>query len=571
MTSAMIEEGATFVSVYIGALRWLMPFFAIVLLFRCIKPLLTFRREPEIWAWLCMANGKKLPITHWENVIGRSRRSDVVLDLTTVSRTHAVLTRYDDGSWSIADASSKEGVLVNGKRTRIHAIAPDDVINIGGVEMTLQPISRKQEQRLAELRTKASSFTTSLLNVILLTVMQVFLLIAFILVGSGETAQSVLLGFGGIMACQWALFLFYVLIRRTSFELEGIAFFLTTLGMCVICTVVPEEAPKQLLSTLIGLFGFLALGWFMRDLERTKQIRYAAAVAGVMLLVITLLFGKTVQGAKNWLYIGSMSIQPAELSKVCFVLVGASALNRIITKRNLIAFIAYSVLVCGCLALMNDFGGALIFFSAFLVIAYLRSGSVGTLALAITALGIAGIMVLRIAPHAVQRFTTWRHIWEDPMGAGWQQTRALMCMAAGGWLGLGPGGGMMKWYPAAASDMVVATLSEEWGLIMVLFAILSIVALAVFAVRSAAVGRSSFYTIATCSAAGILLFQTILNALGTVDVVPLTGVTFPFLSNGGSGMICAWCLLAFIKAADTRQNASFAVRLVKQGGDENRE
>jgi len=107
-------------------------------------------------------------------------------------------------------------------------------------------------------------------------------------------------------------------------------------------------------------------------------------------------------------------------------------------------------------------------------------------------------------------------------------------------------------------------LSEEWGLIMLLLVILCVVALAVFSVRSAAVGRSSFYTIGACTAASIMLVQVILNALGTVDVVPLTGVTFPFLSNGGSSMIAAWGLLAFIKAADTRQNASFAVRLVKQ-------
>jgi cell division protein FtsW (lipid II flippase) len=114
---------------------------------------------------------------------------------------------------------------------------------------------------------------------------------------------------------------------------------------------------------------------------------------------------------------------------------------------------------------------------------------------------------------------------------------------------------------AADSDVVIATITEEWGLVMVLIAMACILALGLFAVRSAAVGRSSFYTIGSCTAAGILLVQVMLNALGTVDVLPLTGVTFPFLSNGGSSMICAWGLLAFVKAADTRQNASFAVRI----------
>ena len=143
-----------------------------------------------------------------------------------------------------------------------------------------------------------------------------------------------------------------------------------------------------------------------------------------------------------------------------------------------------------------------------------------------------------------------------------------MCMASGGLLGLGAGKGYMKNVFAADSDMVVATLSEEWGLIVLVLMILSVAVLGFFAVRSASLGRSSFYTIGACTAASVMLVQVILNALGTVDVVPLTGVTFPFVSNGGSSMIAAWGLLAFVKAADTRQNASFAVRLVKRGWDE---
>ena len=392
--------------------------------------------------------------------------------------------------------------------------------------------------------------------------------VAFLLGGGAENAQGVLIGFGGIMVCQWLLLLFYVCIRRVSFEVETIAFFLCTMGMSVIATVDPAEAIKQLVAIVLGLGAFLGIGWSMRDLERTKKFRYSAAIAGILFLVITLLFGKEYYGAKNWLVIGSVSLQPSELTKVCFVYMGASAMDKIMTKRNLFAFIAYSVLICGCLALMNDFGTALIFFGAFLVIAYMRSGNVGTIALACTSLGFAGVVALKIAPHALRRFASWRHIWETPLAGGYQQTRALMCMASGGLLGLGAGNGWMKHVFAADSDMAVATLSEEWGMIMLVMAILSVIALAVFCVRSAALGRSSFYTIGACTAASIMLMQVILNALGTVDVLPLTGVTFPFLSNGGSSMICSWGLLAFIKAADTRQNASFAVRISKIGGEE---
>ncbi|MBQ4642211.1 MAG: FtsW/RodA/SpoVE family cell cycle protein [Oscillospiraceae bacterium] len=559
----------TYMNVLIGVLRYTAPILAAILLFRCMKPLLTFRREPEIWAWLCLTDGQKLPITHWESVIGRSKRSDIVVDAPEVSKSHGVLTRYDDGSWTITDADSAEGILVNGKKTKIHALSASDVISIGSVEMTLQPITPRQEQKLAQLRTKGSSFLSSLCNILLLTLLQLLCAFVFLMNPDQKEAQSVLIGFGGMMIMQWMLFLFYACIRRTSFEVETLAFFLCTIGMAVIATVAPEESIKQLIAMGIGLAAFLLVGWSLRDLERVKKIRYLAGIAGVGFLLITLVFGETYYGARNWLVIGSLSLQPSELSKVCFVFMGASTMDRLMKKRNLILFIAYSVLICGCLALMNDFGTALIFFCAFLVIAYLRSGSVGTVGLAITALAFAGVVALKIAPHALQRFASWRHIWEDPLGAGYQQTRALMCMASGGFFGVGPGRGWMKNVFAADSDVVIASVCEEWGLILTILLILAVVGLALFTVRSAAVGRSSFYTIGGCTAAAIMLVQTVLNALGTVDVLPLTGVTFPFLSNGGSSMICSWGLLAFIKASDTRQNASFAVRLQKKGGGKN--
>ena len=564
--SGMIPD--TYLNVYIGFLRYAAPILVLLLLFRCCRPLLTFRKEPEIWAWLVMTDGKKIPITHWENIIGRHRKSDVVIDFPTVSRNHGVLTRYDDGSWTISDTGSSGGIRVNGEPIDIHALQPEDVIDIGGVELMLQPISRRQEERLAELRTKGSTFLYSFCNVLLLTVFQFLCAVAFVFTGKPEYTQSVLIGFGGIMVCQWVLFLFYACIHRTSFEVELIAFFLCTMGMCAICTVVPGEALKQLVAMILGVFLFLMLGWCLRDLERAKKVRYLAGVAGIGFLVVTLLFGQEIYGAKNWLQIGPMSLQPSELSKVCFVFIGASAMDRLLQKRNLWLFIAYSVTICGCLALMNDFGTALIFFVAFLVIAYMRSGSVGTIGLAVTALGFAGVVALKIAPHALRRFASWRHIWEVPLDAGYQQTRSLMCMASGGLLGLGVNKGRMENIFAADSDVVVATICEEWGLIIFVLMVLSIVVLGLFCVRSASVGRSSFYVIGACTAAGILLIQVILNALGTVDVVPLTGVTFPFVSNGGSSMLGAWGLLAFVKAADTRQNASFAVRLAKRGGSD---
>ena len=560
-----LEDLGAFASTYISVLRLAVPVIGLLLLIRCAIPLLTFRREPEIWAWLNMAGGRQVPITHWENVIGRSKSSDVTINLSTVSRNHAVLTRYDDGSWTITDADSKDGTRVNGKAIQIRALQEKDTISIGGLEMHLQPITHQQEIRQAQLRTKAGSALDSLGNVLLLTVLQAMMTLGFLATTKTEEYLPILMGFGGIIAAQWLLLIFYTMIHRSAFDVEALAFFLCTLGMAAIASVKPSETVKQLIAMGIGILLFLFLGWSLRDLQRAKRIRYLAVAAGVGFLLVTLVFGTEYYGAKNWLIIGGMSLQPSELSKVCFVFAGASTMDRIMQKRNIIMFIAYSVVICGCLALMNDFGTALIFFCTFLVIAYLRSGSVGTIALAVTALVFAGVLILKIAPHALSRFAAWRHIWEDPLDAGYQQTRALMCIASGGLFGLGPNRGWLQSIFAADSDIAFATVSEEWGLIAALMCVICISVFSAFAIRTAKVARSSFYSIGACTAASVLVIQTILNALGTVDILPFTGVTFPFLSNGGTSMIGAWGLLAFVKAADTRQNASFAVRMHQKG------
>ena len=553
-----------FSNVYIALLRIIAPMLMVLLLWRAGKPLLSFKKEPEIWAVLRFADGTGKPVIHWENIIGSHPKSDLVLPLGTISRNHAVLTRYDDGSWTISDAESKNGVKVNGRPVTICAIEPEDEIDLGGLTMHLEPISAELEQHIIRSRTRASTGLYSLTNVLLLTLLQGLCCLAFLLNGNPDHAGEILLGFGGICAAQWLVFLFYACIRRSAFEVETIAFFLCTMGMNVIAATVPGEAVKQLIALGLGLALFFFVGWSLRDLDRAKAVRYCATLAGIGFLVITLLFGKEIYGAKNWLVIGGFSIQPSELSKLCLVFVGASTMDRIMKKRNLIGFIAYSVILCGLLALMNDFGTALIFFVAFLAIAYMRSGSIGTIALAITSLGFAGVIALKIAPHALRRFSAWGHIWEDPLGRGYQQTRSLMCMASGGFLGLGAGNGWMKKLFASDTDVVFATVTEEWGLIAAMLMVTAILVLAVFCLRSAVMGRSSFYTIGACTAVSILLAQTILNVLGTVDLLPFTGVTFPFVSNGGSAMISAWGMMAFIKAADTRQDASFAIRAVKR-------
>lgn len=559
---AMLEQMKSvleFSQIYLLALRYLFPVLALLILGRCAKSLLVFEKEPEIWAWLADPKGERLPVTHWETLLGRSKACDVVLDYPTISRSHGVLTRYDDGSWSISDVGSKGGIQVNGVDTKMEVVSYGDTITLGGIPFQLLPITKKQEVIQASVRTRAGKEIKPAATMFFLTMFQ--LLAALQLMFQAEKPLEIASAFGILMAMEWFLFLFTRILRRTGFEMETIAFFLTTLGLAVIASDSPGELTKQLICIGAGLVIFLILCWALRDLERAKQLRYGAAIGSLLLLAVNLVFGVELGGAKNWIFIGGVSFQPSELAKVCFILVGASTLQRIMTKRNMFLFIVYSALLCGCLVLMNDFGTALIFFTAFLIIAYMRSGSFATIALIVTGVGMAGVMAVRFKPHMLSRFSAWGHVWENALSSGYQQTRAMMCIASGGLFGLGAGNGWLKYVAASDTDLVFAFVAEEWGLIMAIAMVLAIAVLGVFVVRSASVGRSSFYTIGACAAGGILVVQTVLNVFGTVDLLPLTGVTLPFVSNGGSSMIACWGLLAFLKAADTRQNASMAVKL----------
>ena len=556
-------DGTRLAEIFCTLWRYAAPLLALLILWRCAKPLLKFQREPETWAWLVMPDGNQLPITHWENIIGRARGCDIVVDFPTVSRNHAVLTRYDDGSWSITDIGSRGAVMVNGEQTALAAVEYGDRINLGGVEIVLTPVTQEEIEDQLATRTRPQNMGSPGLTLFFLTLFQLFTAFQFVTHLDAGQMSSAMLGFSAQIAVEWFLFLALKLVHRSGYEVETLAFFLCTIGFSVIASDDAQKMGKQLIALLGGIVIYLVIGWSMRNLSRAKRFRYLAAVGGLLLLAVNLVFGREIYGAKNWIMIGSFSFQPSELVKLCFIYVGASTMDRIVTKRNLILFIIYSAAVCGCLALMNDFGTALIFFVAFLVIAFLRSGSFATVALACTATGFAGVLAVRFRPHILQRFATWGHAWDYALSGGYQQTRAMMCIASGGLLGLGAGNGWLKYVAASDTDLVFGFVCEEWGLILGIVMVAAIIILGVFVVRSARVGRSSFYTIGACAAVAIMMIQTILNVFGTMDLLPLTGVTFPFVSNGGSSMLSSWGLIAFIKAADTRQNASFAVRMVK--------
>ena len=569
-------EGFTALSIYQGALRLSLPILALLIVIRSARSLLGFRREPEVWAWLRLATGELLPVTHWENLLGRKKNADIVLDFATVSKNHAVLTRQDDGAWTVTDIGERGRVEVNGTPVISGRVEYGDTVSLGGLEMVLEPVSKEEARLQAKSRTKAGKGNSPGLTLLLLTVFQLLEAMQFVF-NRPEDRMTIITAFGILLGVEWAMFIGQKLIKRSGFEVETIAFFLISIGLGVCASADPGELYKQLLAMGIGITIFLTLGVLLRDLERAKKLRYMAAAAGILLFLANLALGKEINGSRSWISLGSFSFQPSEMVKICFVLAGTSTMDRIVTRRNLWGFVIYTAIIGGCLVVLKDFGVAAIFFVGFLAIALLRSSSYPNIILILVGVGMLAVIVAAAAlaikhfPHVARRFSSYGHIWEDSFNKGYQQTRSLMCIAAGGLFGLGLGNGWMQYMAgegAADTDLVFAYVSEEWGLLMAVMMIFALAMLGLFVVRSARVARSSFYTISASAAMSIFMTQAILNVFGTVDFLPLTGVTFPFVSNGGSSMMACWGLLAFLKACDTRQNASFAVMLSNKGGEQ---
>ena len=542
--------------------RWVFVGLTALLLLHQLVSLLRMRNPSEIWAYLRCPDGTSVPLTHWENLIGRGRGCDIILNLTSVSRSHATLIRDSDGIWRYHDLNSKNGSYINGVRVYEPTVLKGgDQLTIGGEDFELYPVSLQERLANVERRKRRTHPVSPWPSLVLLTIFQLLTVYQFRIALAEQFSMQIVIAFGLLCAVMWAYVIILRGFRRNSFEMEIIAFYLSTLSLAVTTSAYPDSVVKQSVCILLGVILFFAMCVYLRDLKRTKRIMYLLMGASAILLLLNLFLGTVINGSQNWISIAGFTFQPSELVKIVFIFVGAATLDELQDRKNLLLFMAFSVYCLGCLALMGDFGTAIIFFVTFLVISFLRSGDFTKLFLVLGAAGLMGLMVLRFRPYVADRFDTWGHVWDDPTGDGFQQVQTMTSIASGGLPGLGAGEGNLSDVAAASTDLVFGLVGEEWGLIIAVLSVLCIITLGVFAFRSITAGRSTYYSIAACATTTLFMFQTILNVFGSLDLLPLTGVTFPFLSSGGTSMIASWGLLAFLKAADTRQNASFAIRL----------
>ena len=536
-----------------------------LLMLRCLRSLLNEKTEKETWAYL-EGGGKNVPVQHWESLIGKARSADLRLFGEGISRFHAVLRRSDRGEWKIFDIFSKGGIWVNKKYVPENGLTihHGDTINLGGSCLRFLNISTKQRIRSENRRTGAGGLINPGLTLAELTILQLLLLLQHAYTARRDQMVIIIVSFITLIVLEWCVYQGMRVLERNGFEIETLAFFLTTLGLSTAASSAPADLYKQTLLIVFSVVMFLLFGWWMRNLHRTVALRIPLGILALALLALNIFTSDSVNGARSWLEFGGYSFQPSELVKALYLYVGAATLDALYMKRNLYSFIIYSAACVSALALIGDFGTALIFFVTFLVISFMRSGSLATVLLAITGALLAATLAVTVRPYIARRFATWGHVWDDPFGAGYQQAHAISAAASGGLIGKGAGSGWLKNITYSDTDMVFAYVCEEQGLFVGICMITAVILMAFFAIRCARNGRSAYYAIAACAASALMLTQLALNVFGSVDLLPFTGVTFPFVSRGGSSLISCWMLMAYLKSVDNRRNASFAVNPVNE-------
>ena len=519
---------------------------AVWILLRCARSMLSERPAPEIRGILVFSDKDRRELDGRDCLIGRAAWADVVIDDPGVKPLHAALRRGADGVWTLTDRSGGE-TFVGGRAVEGEALLkPGDRLRFGKIAARWSVPTRKKTadaDRPAPVRRGGAA------TLLLLTLFEFTLLLQLVSAGAGRR-PGVVLAFALLAAAGWGL---YVLDRRDgpgSFACEPPALLLTAAGFSVAASSTPEAMGKQSALFLAAVVLYVVLVRWLRGEERVRKTRWAAGGLAVVLLGLTLLLSESIWGAKNWLSVAGNSLQPSEFVKIAFVYAGAAGMDRTLSRRQALPFVVFSAAIVGTLALMGDFGTALVFFSAFLVIVYLRTGSLALPVLSLTAAAAAVAAVLRLRPYVAARFAHWGRAWDDPLGAGFQQVRAMSALSAGGLFGRGAGRGWLKDVVAADTDLVFGVVGEELGLIAGICCVLAVLLLAVAARRSARTAPSGYYAIAAAGAVTIYMVQMSLNVFGSMDLLPFTGVTFPFVSRGGSSLIACWGLLAFVKAAD---------------------
>jgi peptidoglycan glycosyltransferase len=359
----------------------------------------------------------------------------------------------------------------------------------------------------------------------------------------------------------------HLAVRRFAPGADGLllplAGLLNGMGYVFIARLDAELAANQSAWTVVGVLAFIATLVVVRDVRMFEPYRYTLALAGVVLLLLPLLpFGVEINGARIWIRIGAFSVQPGEFAKVVLALFLAGYL---VEKRELLAISTRRLgplhvpdlkhfgplLLAWGLALVvmvyqRDLGTSLLFFTLFLTMLYVATGRAAYVVGGLALFGVGAAGAWRMFDHVQSRFDIWLDPFRDPKGAGFQVVEAAFALADGGVTGTGLGLGTPGKIPFAPTDMVFAAIGEELGLVGATAVLAAYLLLIGAGLRVATAAPSPFEKLLASGLTALVGFQAFIIIGGVIRVLPLTGITLPFVSYGGSSLVSNYIVIAIL-------------------------
>ena len=344
-----------------------------------------------------------------------------------------------------------------------------------------------------------------------------------------------------------------------------VVFTLSGIGITFVTRLQPDASLGQVIFLFLGVALMVGTLAVVKNLEVIKRYKYVLGIAGIILLVLPMFIGTEIYGSKLWIKIGGFQFQPGEFAKVLIVLflAGYLAENRellSISNRTVLGikfprlrllyplFIVWGVCLL-VVAFERDLGSALLFYTIFLIMLYVATGRVSYVIIGLALLAVGAFGMYQIMSHVQVRVAIWLDPFSDAQNLGYQIVQSLFSLADGGLAGVGIGKGMADIIPVVASDMSFAAVGEEMGLlggsaVLLLFML--------FAVRGLTTAARAKSDLAAFSAAGLtaaISFQAFTIVGGVTKLIPLTGVTLPFMSQGGSSLLASFVIVALLLRA----------------------
>ena len=350
-----------------------------------------------------------------------------------------------------------------------------------------------------------------------------------------------------------------------------LAMFLTGWGLNLISRLVPGYTDRQTLWLVIGLAAMLALTAAPGDLRWLRRYRYTWLIGGLALLGITIVLGENPsgEGPRLWLGFGQIYYQPSELLKILLVAFLASYFaehepymrqdSRRVMRWSVPApaFLAPVLLMWGlCVVVLvwqRDLGTATLFFVVFMIMLYLASGQSALLLGGVVLLGLAALAAAQLFDVVGLRIRVWLDPWPTADSDAYQIVQSLIAVASGGLFGQGIGQGLPTIIPVVHSDFAFAAIGEEWGMLGMLAVIVALAMIVVRGMRIAVEARQAFERLLAAGLSVMLAVQSLLIMAGVLKLVPLTGITLPFVSYGGSSLLTMFAMIGLLLVLSNRE------------------